>query len=244
MFIWMLSFWLSAQDAVLTRDQAEKMTVKELVQKVLSEFPHRHLYSAAVDKSMDGFPERPLSYISFEETGRAGGGRYCEARRLVAVFDTLHGKMPRDVEDKAVNAPRRLFTIGVTPLIAVRDHTATEAECAALRRYAQLPQRDPAAGRRAIEIVVDLSAQVARTGRSPVPVTCKDETAPGNGECDGNQALAMIDWMDLANVEQNRFDGSRQITLSFWGATNWHVELEGTDPVRALRLRRSYPAPF
>jgi hypothetical protein len=67
---------IGPQDVILTRQRAEQMSPRELEAFLLRDFPHGDIRTVEVGRSMEGFPEMPLSHVVFHEAGMAAGGRF------------------------------------------------------------------------------------------------------------------------------------------------------------------------
>jgi hypothetical protein len=235
---------IGPEDVILTRQRAEQMSPRELEALLLRDFPHGDIRTVEVGRSMEGFPEMPLSHVVFHEAGMAAGGRFCTARRIVVHFDTLHGKIPQDAAEQAANAPRRRFAVSEAPLATVLDQTATDAACARVENFAQLPSGEPQLGRGIVEAVLDLSVEAAKTGRASVPVTCLDDTTPKRNPCDGVRVLAGLNWRHLGNVDLPSSVRGPETQIQFWQGDRWVVEVTGSKPIISLQIYRRNPPPF
>jgi len=238
------SIAIKPQDVILTRQRAEKMSPRELEALLLRDFPHGDIRKVEVGRSMDGLPEMPLSHVVFHEVGTAAGGRFCTARRIVVHFDTLHAKIPQNAAEQAANAPRRRFAVSEAPLATVLDQIATDAACAFVENFAQLPPGEPRLGRGIVEAVLNLSVEAAKTGRASVPITCLDDTTPKRNRCDGVRALANLNWRHLGNVDLPISVRGPTTQLQFWQDDMWVVEVTGSKPIISLQIYRRYPPPF
>ncbi len=235
---------IGPQDVILTRQRAEQMSPRELEAILLRDFPHGDIRKVEVGRSMKGFPETPLSYVLFYEAGTAAGGRFCTARRILVNFDTLHGKIPQNAAEQAASAPRRRFAVNAAPLATVLDQMATDAACARVENFAQLPPSEPQLGRGIVEAVLDLSVEAATTGRASVPVTCLDDTTPTGNRCDGVRVLAEFNWRHLGNIDLPSSVRGPATQLQFWQDDTWVVEVTGYKPIISLQIYRRYPPPF
>lgn len=233
---------VTAAEIILTRPQAEAMSARALEARLLADFPHHQIRNVEIVR----FDQReaPLSTIIFHEAGRAAGGRFCSARRIVVTFDTLHGNVPHDEADTSSNAPRRRFAVTEAPLLAIRDGTATDSDCASVRNFAQLPLDNPAAGRRIVETVVNLAEMAASPSDPAVSITCLDAIDHSKERCEGRRILATLDWKRLGNVDLPDAARGPTTQLQFWWGSNWNIEVKGTDRIESLNLERRFPAPF
>ena len=228
---------------VLSRSQAERMAPKELEDLLLADFPHGKIYDVQIGKYEDS--SYPLQTISFQEEGRAAGGNFCTARRIVVIFDTLHGRVLQDRSELVPDAPRRRFAVSAAPLLAVLDHPATNEGCASVRKFAQMqmPEAALSRGRWYVEAVHALSRDAAN-GKLRIPITCVDETTNPDSGCDGESALATLNWDSLGNVELPTPLRGPAMQLQFGGPTHWKVDVTGITRVETVSMRRSNPAPF
>lgn len=234
---------LQESPIVLTRGQAEQMAPKELESLLLADFPHGHINNVRILKSEES--PQPLQAIFFEEDGQASGGYFCTARRITVIFDTVHGRLPEGKSDLQPNARRRRFNVHAAPLLAVLGEPATDEACATVRKFAQMavPEAALSRGRWYVEAVHALSRDAANN-KLRLPVTCVDETANPDAACDGERALATLEWRNLANVELPSASRGPTTQLQFWASRNWHVEVTGTARIESVTMRRVHPAPF
>lgn len=234
---------LQSEGVVLTRSQAGRMSARELEALLLADFPHGRIHDVRIVSYEEHLS--PLQTILFEEEGRAAGNRFCTARRIAVTFDTLHGKAPQDGSELVPDAPRRRSAITTAPLAAVLDGPATEARCASVRRFAQMPREAPDRGRRLVEAVHAFSLDAASGKRVRVPITCVDETSAPGSACEGIHALAALNWSSLGKVELPTALRGQTTQLQFWERSGrWVVNVTGMTRIASVAMRRTYPPPF
>ena len=226
---------------VMTRNEATSLSASQLEERLLAGRTHGKIARVEISEDVAGLPARPLSYVIFHEEGRPGGGRFCSARRFVASFSTLDGKLPRTIEPNAHALQRRLLNITEYPLVAIVDGEANAQACASATKFAQLPPLAPDGGRRIVADVLKVAEQARRTGKASVPVTCTDVRAPTSA-CDGHRVLAALDWKTLGFVEApNRGQGATT-RITFDAPDFWAVEVTGSGGVEKIALTRTYAA--
>lgn len=230
-------------EVVLSRMEAESLSPGELEARLLAELPHGRILSARVTPSVpvtDPPTQLALDSAIFQEAGRPLRGEMCTARRIVAKFDTLDGKLSADGNADQMQVRRRLFSVTPYPLMAVVDGPATTARCEAVTDFAQLPVRAPEMGIAAIERLSNETRRMAGGGKPTFSIVCVEEKAGTETPCDGAEILAKLDWSALSSVELSAA-GTR---MRFGGRDSIALDIVADRRIRSVAIRRGPPPPF
>lgn len=228
---------------VLTRRQAAALSLAELENLLLVDFPHEPIRSAVISSSADALSApQPLSHVILQEVGRPAGHRFCASRRIVVVFDGLSSTDAAS-HPIAEDEPRRLFTVAAYPMIAVVPG-GVPADCASISKFAQLPARAPDGGRRVVADVLELADRARSDQPVGVPLECTDETHIPEKPCDAVASLAGLDWASLLSVEAPSASTGPTTKLNFSGRGTWQLDVKGINRVERIGIRKMYPPPF
>lgn len=242
---------VSTSEIVLSRTKAEAMSAEQLEEMLLADFPHGEIVSLRLPDTRPGphgeLTDPSLSYISFEEQGRADSGRLCRARTITVTFDWLDGGVGKPLSERSADDAKRLFRVKDRPQVAVLKDDATDALCAKLpvERYADLVP-SPEHKQRLRQFLAITEAFNA--GRElPLSPECGDWRGADEKPCDVRKALATIDWANLLSVREVDWPHGVPATRLSFSPTEGplvHAYLSGTDNIDAAKLTYAWPAPF
>lgn len=240
-----------SSDVMLSRNEAQALSPEQLEELLLAEFPHDDIIEVEVPDTGPGLHgeigDQSLSYISFQERGRADSGRLCKARRIVATFDVPDGGMSKPPSERSVDDPKRLFRVYGLPQIAVLNEVATDEMCASLpvERYAGLSS--PPEHERRLRQFLELTDAFDKGRDRSVKIDCGDWTGAEEQPCDANEALARVDWDNLSSVRAIDWPhgvSATRITYQQPDGPLIHAYLSGGNTISAAKITYAWPAPF